>query len=171
MERQSEVRHELVGGRVYTMAGRSERHGLAAQLLYEALAAGARQKGCRPFVANRLVRTSSGAAYYPDVMVICGPAVDVYHEEDPTLVIEVLSPSTEDIDRREKAIAYALGPSLMQYLLVDPSRRRIEVARPSSSGLAWEAFGPGNVIVTDYAVIDVAAFYDQLDSIATTPAG
>jgi len=64
-------RHELVGGRVYAMAGGTERHDLATGLVYEALAPGARTAGCRPFLGNRLVRTDD-----PDVLVVCGPAVD-----------------------------------------------------------------------------------------------
>ncbi len=69
-EQRSERRHELVGGRIYAMAGGPERHDLAVGLLYEFLAPGARLAGCRPFTSNRLVRTRAGNAYYPDVMVI-----------------------------------------------------------------------------------------------------
>lgn len=101
LERRGDQRHEYVGGRVYAMAGGTERHDLAAGLVYEALAARARAAGCRPFGGNRLVRTSaSGASYYPDAVVVCRPAAGLHHEEDADLVIEVLSPSTEAVDRR-----------------------------------------------------------------------
>ncbi|MDQ6910051.1 MAG: Uma2 family endonuclease, partial [Actinomycetota bacterium] len=82
-EQRSERRHELVGGRVYVMSGGSERHDLAAGLLYELLAAGARARGCRPFTSNRLVRTRSGNGYYPDVMIACGQAPHRLYETDP----------------------------------------------------------------------------------------
>lgn len=167
-EERSERRHELVGGRLYLMAGGSERHDLAAGLLYEQVAGPARSAGCRPFTANRIVHTRHDAAYYPDVMVVCGPAAHRRYETDPTLVIEVLSPSTADTDRREKALAYAASPALRQLLLVDPDRRRIEVAQRSANELTWQAYGPGDVIVTDYGPIDIDAFYDQLDATATT---
>src|SRR5215471_2058588 len=106
-EAAAQRRHELVGGRLYALAGGSERHDLVAGLLYELLAPGARARGCRPFTSNRIVRTECGNAYYPDVMVVCGRAPHRLYETDPVLIVEVLSPSTQDQDRREKAVAYA----------------------------------------------------------------
>jgi hypothetical protein len=58
-ESHSEVRHELVGGRVCAMAGDTERHDLAAQGLWERLAEGARARGCRAFIGNRLLRPTA----------------------------------------------------------------------------------------------------------------
>lgn len=168
LETRGDQRHELVGGRVYAMAGGSERHDLAAGLFYEAVAPGARAAGCRPFTSNRLVRTPPGNGYYPDVLVVCGPAAHRLYEDGPALVAEVLSPSTSDTDRREKAVAYAASPSLLLYLLIDPDRRRFEVARPGPDGLQWRACGPGEVVETPYGVIDLDAFYDTLDRAATT---
>jgi Uma2 family endonuclease len=84
----------------------------------------------------------SSAGYHP-VMVVCGTAAHRLYEEDPTLVAEVLSPSTTDTDRREKALAFAACPSLRQYILIDPDRRRIEVAVPGPAGMAWQSYGPG----------------------------
>ncbi|MDP9408302.1 MAG: Uma2 family endonuclease [Actinomycetota bacterium] len=166
-EQLSERRHELVGGRVYVMAGGSERHDLMAGLVYEAVAPGARAADCRPFTGNRLVRLGS-AAYYPDVTVVCGPAGHRLHEVDLALVVEVLSPSTADTDRREKAAAYASAPGLRQYVLVDPDRPRIEVAVRVRGDLRWQAFGPGGVVVTDFGVLDVDALYDAVERTATT---
>jgi Uma2 family endonuclease len=168
-EARSERRHDLVGGRVYAMAGGSERHDLAAGLLYELLAAGARAKGCRPFTSNRLVRTRSGNAYYPDVMVACGPAPHRLYEVDPVLVVEVLSPSTAAVDRREKAVAYAEAASLRLLVFVDPDARRIEVARPSNGVIqTWEVYGPGDVLATEFGDVDVDALYDVIDRTATS---
>ncbi len=168
-EQTTERRHELVGGRVYAMAGGSERHDLAAGLLYELLAPGARSAGCRPFTSNRLVRTRSGNAYYPDVMVACGPAPHRLYEADPALIVEVLSPSTADQDRREKAVAYAASASLRLLALVDPNVRRIEVARPVDGAIHdWALYGPGDVIASPFGDIDVDAFYDTIDRTATT---
>lgn len=168
-EERGERRHELVGGRVYAMAGGSERHDLAAGLLYEVLAAGARARGCRPFTSNRLVRTRSGNAYYPDVMVACGPAPHRHYETDPALVVEVLSPSTANVDRREKAVAYTEAASLRLFVLVDPDTRRMELARPANGAIdTWEVCGPGDVLATELGDIDVDAVYDMIDRTATT---
>lgn len=162
-------RHERVGGRLFAMAGGSERHDLASGLIYETLAPGARRAGCRTFTANRILRTPSDAAYYPDVMVVCGPAWHRQYEKEAAVIVEVLSPSTAGVDRREKAIAYAAIPGLRLLLLVDPNERRIEVARPLEGCIAsWEAYGPGQVIVTEHGDIDVDLLYDTIDQSATT---
>ncbi len=96
------TRHEYVGGQVYAMSGGTERHDLAVGYLMQLLGPAARAEGCRTFAGNRLLRTSPDAAYYPDLMIVCGPAADVRYEDDATLIVEVLSPSTRAVDRREK---------------------------------------------------------------------
>ncbi len=142
-EQRSERRHELVGGRVYAMSGGSERHDLAAGLVYELLASGARASGCRPFTSNRLVRTRSGNAYYPDVMVVCGQAPHRLYETDPALIVEVLPPSTADVDRREKAVAYAEAMSLRhgrsagQVKCWPPSSATSTLTRSTTASTAW----------------------------------
>jgi len=161
-------RSEFVGGRVYAMAGGSERHDLAAGLVFAVLAPGALARGCRPFTANRLVRLAN-AAYYPDVLVVCGPAGHRLYETSVTVVVEVLSPSTQDSDRREKTTAYASCPDLAAYLLLDPDRRRVEVGRPAGDdGLTWTVAGPGDVIPTPVGDLEVDDVYDQLDRAAST---
>ena len=168
-EQDSPCRHEFVGLRTYAMAGGSERHDLAAGLLYEALAPAARSAGCRPFTSNRLVRTRTDDGYYPDVMVVCGPAPHRLYETDPCLIVEVLSPSTSSVDRREKAVAYAHASTLQFLLLVDPDTRRIEAARPSGGQIgSWSVYGSGHVVPTDFGPIDVDVLYDALDATATT---
>ena len=166
-EQQASRRQELVGGRVCVMAGGTERHDLAAGLFYGAIAPKALARGCRPFTANRLVRLRD-ATYYPDIFVVCGPAADEFYERDLSVVIEVLSPSTSDTDRREKAVAYAGADSFQRYLLVDPKRRRIETAEPSVDGLRWQTYGPGSVVPMPFGSIDLDDLYDALDASAST---
>ena len=101
-------------------------------------------------------------------MIVCGPAADRYHESDLSLVVEVLSPSTEAVDRREKALAYAGAPSFEQYVLVDPDRRRIEVATRGPDGLRWRVHGPGMLVVTRFGDLDLDDLYDEVDATATT---
>jgi Uma2 family endonuclease len=167
-EAAAQRRDELVGGRVYALAGGSERHDLVAGMLYELLAPGARARGCRPFTSNRIVRTECGNAYYPDVMVVCGRAPHPLYETDPVLIVELLSPSTQDQDRREKAVAYAESSALELLLLADPDARRIEVARPAGGRIRdWRVYGAGEVIATPYGDIDIDACYDVVDRSAT----
>jgi len=168
VEEASQVRHEFVGGRIYAMSGGTERHDLLTGLIYEVLAAAARREGCRPFIANRQARVGS-AHYYPDVMIVCARSAERLYETDASLIVEVSSRSTVDTDRREKASAYATLPGLSLYVLVDPERRRIEVAQRRSDGdLLWRVFGPEGVVPTRYGALDVDALYDALDATAIT---
>jgi Uma2 family endonuclease len=168
-EQASQRRHDFVAGLRYALPATSERHDLVAGRLYRLLAPGAESRGCRAFTSNRLVRTQCGNGYYPDVMVVCSPAPDRHYETEPALIVEVLSPSTQGNDRREKATAYAESSALRLLLLVDPEVRRVEVARPSGGRVRdWQAYGPGDVIATPYGDIDVDACYDAVDRSATT---
>ncbi|HEU0100991.1 MAG TPA: Uma2 family endonuclease [Mycobacteriales bacterium] len=166
-EQFSDRRHEWVAGHVYVMAGGTERHDNLAGLLYLKLAPQALADGCRPYQHNRKVKIGQ-VAYYPDLLVVCRDALppDRQYERDLSVVVEVLSPSTEGVDRREKALVYSSAPSFERYLLVDPDRRRIEVATLGPAGLQWQSFGPGDVV--PYVDLDVDALYDELDAVTLT---
>ena len=163
----SEIRHEWVAGRVYAMAGAGERHELMAALLFRALDPIAAACGCRLFIDNRKIRLED-VVYYPDVLMVClgGRQPDRLSERDLSVVVEVLSDSTQRVDRREKAPAYAAAPSFERYLLVDPERRWIEVATPGPKGLHWPVYVGGQVIPD--LDIDLDALYDALEATALT---
>lgn len=165
-EQHSEVRHEFVGGRVWAMAGGTERHDIAGSLLNDLLRPAVRASGCRIFTGNRQLRVASGDIYYPDLFTVCGRAADVHHEADANLVVEILSPSTATIDRREKLTAYATLPSFDRYLLVDPIYPSMELYRKGR----WERIGPGGQVSLGHGVtiIDIDEFYAALDAEATT---
>lgn len=166
-EERSERPHEWVAGHVYARAGGTERHDNLAALVYERLAPAARARGCRPYQHHRKIRIGE-VAYYPDVLVSCRDGVppDRLYERDLRLVVEVLSPSTEGVDRREKALVYSAAPSFQCYLLADPDRRRVEVATRGPDGLVWAAYGPGDEV--PHVDIDVDALYDELDAVTQT---
>jgi Uma2 family endonuclease len=127
-EADSLVKHEFVAGRVYAMAGASERHNLLAGNLFAAVH-GACSGNCRPFVSDMRLRLEAGGIqYYPDVMVVCDPGDnDPYFKTAPCLIAEILSPHTESTDRREKLIAYQKLPSLREYLLVAQDEPLVEL--------------------------------------------
>jgi len=121
-EAKGEVRHEYINGSVYAMAGASERHNIVAGNLFNLLSNHLREGPCRAYFADfklRLEVNREDIFYYPDVMVGCiRDGVEEYFLRYPKLVIEVLSPSTEAIDRREKLINYPQIPTLEEYAIV-----------------------------------------------------
>ena len=78
-----------------------------------------------------------GRFYYPDLLVTREPENDAYYKERPCLIVEVLSPSTSNTDRREKAEAYFTLPSLNTYLLIDAQTQYVEGYLRTPEG--WKA--------------------------------
>ena len=146
-ERDGQVRHEWVGGYIYAMTGGSARHNRIALRLASGLLAAADRDGCRAYVADMKVVTAN-VGYYPDVMVACDAAPSEYHEERPCLIAEVLSPSTEDRDRREKRAAYQAIPSLLHLLLIRQDDAQIDHWYRDEDG-PWNhrQLGPDDTIV------------------------
>jgi Uma2 family endonuclease len=159
----SEVRHEFVGGQVYAMTGGSRRHGQMAVLLLAALQAGLLDGPCRVYSHDTKLRVPSGAVYYPDVFVSCGPQDDPYVEDDATWVIEVLSDTTRDKDDREKSLAYLQLQSLKGYLLVETSSRTIQLRTPTDLGWHTTYLHEPDVLDLDGVRIGVRDLYDRLD--------
>lgn len=127
-EQNSDIRHEYLAGQVFAMAGAGEKHNRIAGNLFFHLRAAARGKPCGVFISDMKLRVvQNDAYYYPDVMVTCDPNdSESLYKRSPCLVVEVLSPSTEAIDRREKLMAYRGLPSLRYYLLVSQETRQVE---------------------------------------------
>ena len=126
MEKTATVRHEYLAGEVYAMTGASRRHNRIAGNAYRRLADAAAGGPCRIYMETVKLRIDD-VFYYPDVMVACDEEPDdPYYEDDPYLVVEVVPPSTEGTDRREKLAAYKRIPGLKAYLIVDQDRTRVE---------------------------------------------
>lgn len=130
-ERRSATKHEFVDGQVYAMVGASFAHnvivGNVVGALRSALESGA---GCT--LPSDMKVLTAARAYYPDTSVVCGPPrfYDAGEDEDvllnPSIIVEVLSDSTERVDRGEKLEAYTSMPSVTDYLLVASKRVRVE---------------------------------------------
>lgn len=101
LERTSETRHEYVAGRIHAHAGGTRRHDVISGNIFALLWTMSRGGRCRVHTANRMLRTFGGIFYYQDLMVVCPPDDESLFEDSPYLVVEVTSPSTENIDRRE----------------------------------------------------------------------
>ena len=125
--RESPVRHEYVGGQAHAMTGGSRRHNRIALNVAGRLLAAARGGSSRVYVSDVMVRAPGDVVYFPNVVVACGPpGPDAYVEQAPCVVVEVLSPSTASIDRREKALVYKTIPGLRAYVVVHQDMRRVE---------------------------------------------
>ncbi len=121
------------------MAGGSLRHNALCSSVNAALHATVARSGCTVLSSDQRVRMAEGDRYvYPDVTVVCGPvmleegATDVL--SNPTIVVEVLSASTEQYDRGQKWEGYQRLPSLTDYVLVSQTEPRIEHFRRGPDG-------------------------------------
>ncbi|MEK7724793.1 MAG: Uma2 family endonuclease [Acidobacteriota bacterium] len=132
MERMSEIRHEYLDGQVYMMAGESPRHSNICFNLYTAIGIRLRGKTCRGFSPNMKIATNNKGLYaYPDLAVVCGEPK--YHDKkgdillNPTIIFEVLSPSTQYYDRGEKFLRYTnFIKSLTDYVLISQDKPLVE---------------------------------------------
>lgn len=124
-EKLAKEKHEYVHGKLYAMAGASQVHNRIAINLVTNLSNPVEQSGCRLFVSDMKLRVDKSTFYYPDLMIVCSEPANNYYEDNPCLVVEILSPSTEKIDKREKLDAYMKLPSLQAYLLIDSQKRFI----------------------------------------------
>ncbi|MDQ3013208.1 MAG: Uma2 family endonuclease, partial [Acidobacteriota bacterium] len=124
LEGVGEVRYEYWDGEIVCISGGSRQHATASSNLHFRLSQRLQGKNCRAFTGELQIKTPILLPYrYPDVSVVCGkPEFDKIAGFDvlvnPILVVEVLSPGTAHLDRKEKREAYQGVPSLMEYLLV-----------------------------------------------------
>jgi Uma2 family endonuclease len=134
LEAISPVRHEFYDGEVWAMAGGSPQHAAIAVNVASLLRAGLRGRPCGVFGSDLRIRVlDTGLGTYPDVSVVCG-GLEVDPDDksghtitNPAVVVEVLSPSTEDYDRGEKLAQYKRIPSLKEIVLVAYDERRLEI--------------------------------------------
>jgi Uma2 family endonuclease len=137
MDDASALRHEYVGGQFYAMTGGTMRHNRIAGNVFRLLAERFDGTPCQVFINDmKLHVQAADSVYYPDVFVPCGSNVasgaKVVH--DAALIVEVLSESTAEIDRREKLVAYRKLPGLRAYWIVSQDEQRIEVHERDASG-------------------------------------
>lgn len=138
----SRVRHEYLDGQIPAMAGGSPEHAALAAAIVVVLGEKLRGGRCRPYSADLQLRVlATGLATYADASVVCGkPARDrdsPTHVTNASVVVEVLSPSTEEYDRGEKRTHYQQMESLREYVLISQDRRRIDVYCRNAKG-RWE---------------------------------
>jgi Uma2 family endonuclease len=113
MEEASPTKHEYVAGQVYALTGSTARHNRIAGNIFAQLWNAAGDGPCRVYSSDMRLRIGENAAYYPDLQVVRDPAeTEQLYTSSPCLVVEVLSPSTQSIDLREKLMVYQSIKSL-----------------------------------------------------------
>jgi Uma2 family endonuclease len=143
LEEIGEVKHEFLDGEVWAMAGGSPEHAAIIGNVTTLLNVQLRGQRCRVHSTELRVRVkATGLGTYPDVTVVCGrlerdPDDRTGHTAiNPRVIVEVLSPSTEEYDRGEKLSHYQAIPSLEEIVLVSHHRQEIEIVRRESNG-SW----------------------------------
>lgn len=132
LERMSKIRNEYYRGEIFAMSGASYQHNQIASALIGDIVAHLKGKECNIFGSDLRVHTLLKSFYtYPDAVIICGEPVFVDNEFDtiinPSVLFEILSPSTEEYDRTVKFEFYKNLTTLQQYVLIDSQKILIEV--------------------------------------------
>ena len=167
-EQASGIKHEYVGGVLYAMAGATKEHNQIALNFYSACRNYLRRSNCRGFVSDIKVRVNimgTDIFYYPDVIIGCDPR-DTSRDflRFPKLIVEVLSASTERLDRGEKLWSYKTIETLEEYVLVAQDRVEVTLFRRSNN---WkpEVFARSNQRIKIKSLnltLSVSALYQGL---------
>lgn len=138
LERQAEYKSEYYDGEIFAMAGGSPEHSLVAANVTRELGQQLLEKPCRVYNSDLRVHTSETLYTYPDVTVVCGEPQFSDENGDtllnPTVIVEVLSPTTEAWDRGGKFEQYRQRESLQEYVLVAQDRPHVERFTRQSNG-------------------------------------
>lgn len=131
-ERDHEFKHEFLEGEICAMSGASEAHNLIVSSVIVTLYNQLRGKGCKVYPSDMKVRTPLTGSYtYPDITILCGGEAQFDDEQrdillNPTVIIEVLSPTTERYDRGKKFQLYREIAALQEYILIAQDSPHIE---------------------------------------------
>lgn len=134
----SEIRHEYIYGEVYAMAGASTMHNRIVTNIGYKIDNHLGNSRCEAYIENVKLKADEATFYYPDVMVACDEnPTSVYYREEPILLVEVLSNSTERTDRHEKLTIYKKIPTLQEYLIVWQDKIYCEIHRKTAEN-TWQ---------------------------------
>ncbi len=156
LEQSSPVKHEFLDGHVWAMSGGSPQHAAIAGTIIGMLGQALVGKRCRVFTSDLRIRVAkTGLGTYPDASVICGN-VELDPEDrrghtaiNPTMLVEVLSPSTEDYDRGEKLAHYKRIGSLREIMLIAHDEHRVDLWRRIGDHWTQLSFRPGEAVTLE----------------------
>ncbi len=142
MEELATEKHEYYQGEIFAMSGAKHQHNIVKKNVYSSLLSKLKGKPCQPWDSDSRVHIQKNTLFtYPDISVVCGDPEFLNNDEwnllNPTVIIEVLSPSTKNYDRGDKFNLYRDIPSLKEYILVEPEKISIEAFYINQNG-QWE---------------------------------
>ena len=142
LEQDSETRHEFVNGKIFDMPGEYLPNVTIAKNCIVRLTVQFETKSSNCMVYNHVtkLKVSPTAYRYPDVVVTCAPETDFRFVQFPSLIIEVLSESTQRTDRKDKLTEYCNIASLHYYLLIEPDEMSVEMYRRDGEKWVYSAF-------------------------------
>ncbi len=133
---------EYYNGEIFAMSGAKIPHNTIARNLLVSLGTKLKGKQCQPFGSDQRIHVQANTLFtYPDISITCGEPRTLNNDNwnilNPTVIIEVLSPSTKNYDRGEKFKLYRDIPTLKEYILVDSETILVEAFRLNETG-RWE---------------------------------
>lgn len=162
-------RFELVDGEPVAMSPERNRHNLVKADCWLALRQAVRLAGidCTVLSDGATVKVDEGNVYEPDVTIQCGKPIDLDETtaQHPTILVEVLSPSTKSVDSSGKLLGYFQLPSVEHYLVVDPAKFAVIHHYRSGDGIGTALFREGSIkLEPPGLVLDIAEFFDTIKS-------
>lgn len=153
------LKHEYVDGQVYALAGATDQHNGVAGNIYFRVRQALDKGPCRAYISDMKLRVQTELThrfYYPDVMVTCSDDAHELYKAAPSLLVEVTSPSTASVDRREKLLAYQAIPELRDYLIVSADERYLErYRRDDAEGWWYHEYREDGTVKLPYLGLDL----------------
>lgn len=159
-ESRQQDRHELHEGFVFDFAGGTVRHSRICAKVVAWMSARV-QAPCLVFTSDLLIRIGDQDAFYADAGVACSGGQSDAHTEQPTLIVEVTSASSRGADLVHKRAVYRRIPTLRAYLIVDSTRRHVELDSRRVDG-AWETAACEEVALLPLGTLAIDTVYDGI---------
>lgn len=169
-ERVSTIKHEYYAGEIFAMPGASEAHNLIASSVNVIIYTQIRGRGCRIYPGDmRLKIVKTGLYTYPDLTIVYGTPefTDMMKRDtllNPTIIVEILSPSTERYDRGVKFQNYRTIETLKEYILIAQNKYHIEryIRHEGNTWILTEAVGVDSTIAIEsiQCILSLADVYE-----------
>ena len=142
MENEALEKHEYYKGEIFAMSGAGNRHNIIAINIILSLGNSLKGKSCQPYGSDMRIHIPENTLFtYPDISVVCGDIINADADENsttnPTVIIEILSPSTRNYERGVKFMLYRAIPTLKEYILVEAESIHVEQFAINKEGL-WQ---------------------------------